>query len=216
MVVSQRRNSLIRRIRKISGNPDFRTSFPGRRSGFRRPRSTSGPPSCADSEAVLALKATLGFSRMHSSTKRRLMLGMTGGLMMTGLGMAGAHADTTAAGETSLSHGVASGNLIQIPINAPVNVCGNQAGLVSAGDGDQGSTCATGGGSTSATGGSSGSSGSSGTASGDVIQIPVNIPVNVCGNQVTALDLLDSVTGSSCANGGPVDTATALPSPNPT
>ena len=86
---------------------------------------------------------------MHYSTKRRVMLGMTtGGLLMTGLGMASAHADTTASGETSHSPGIGSGNLIQLPVNAPINVCGNQLDVIGILDSVTGNSCSNGGGST--------------------------------------------------------------------
>ena len=86
---------------------------------------------------------------MHFSTKRRVVLGMTtGGLLMTGLGMASAHADTTATGETSHSPGIGSGNLIQLPVNAPINVCGNQIDVIGILDSVTGNSCENNGGST--------------------------------------------------------------------
>src|SRR5579883_2900332 len=85
---------------------------------------------------------------MHFSTKRRVVLGMTtGGLLMTGLGMASAHADTTATGETSHSPGIGSGNLIQLPVNAPINVCGNQIDVIGILDSVTGNSCSNDGGS---------------------------------------------------------------------
>src|SRR6185437_6432409 len=149
---------------------------------------------------------------MHYLTKRRVMLGMTtGGLLMTGLGMASAHADTTASGETSHSPGIGSGNLIQLPVNAPINVCGNQVDVIGVGNTDRGNSCSNGGsGSTTASGSSKGSPG---VGSGNVIQVPINAPVNVCGNQVDVIGILDSVTGNSCSNGGG---STTPPPPTPT
>src|SRR6185437_10430768 len=149
---------------------------------------------------------------MHYLTKRRVMLGMTtGGLLMTGLGMASAHADTTASGESKHSPGIGSGNLVQIPINAPINVCGNQVDVIGVGNTDHGNSCSNGGsGSTTASGSSKGSPG---VGSGNVIQVPINAPVNVCGNQVDVIGILDSVTGNSCSNGGG---STTPPPPTPT
>src|SRR5438270_13335314 len=82
---------------------------------------------------------------MHYSTKRRVALGMTtGGLLMTGLGMTSAHADTTATGETAHSPGIGSGNLIRLPVNAPINVCGNQLDVIGILDSVTGNSCSNG------------------------------------------------------------------------
>ncbi|MEU9392482.1 chaplin [Streptomyces sp. NPDC048324] len=42
--------------------------------------------------------------------------------------------------------------------------------------------------------------GSPGVLSGNVVQVPVNIPVNVCGNTVSVIGLLNPAFGNSCAN----------------
>ncbi|MFC5801037.1 chaplin [Streptomyces formicae] len=42
--------------------------------------------------------------------------------------------------------------------------------------------------------------GSPGVLSGNVIQIPVHVPVNVCGNTANFLALLNSAFGNICAN----------------
>ena len=47
----------------------------------------------------------------------------TGGLLLAGAGMA--VADSGAKGAAVGSPGVVSGNVIQVPIHIPVNVCGN-------------------------------------------------------------------------------------------
>ncbi|POX64908.1 chaplin [Streptomyces sp. Ru62] len=43
---------------------------------------------------------------------------------------------------------------------------------------------------------------SPGVASGNVIQVPVHIPVNVCGNTVDIVGLLNPAFGNVCANDG--------------
>ena len=43
--------------------------------------------------------------------------------------------------------------------------------------------------------------GSPGVLSGNVIQVPVNIPVNVCGDSVDVIGLLNPAFGNTCANG---------------
>ncbi|WP_193515107.1 chaplin, partial [Streptomyces griseoloalbus] len=39
-------------------------------------------------------------------------------------------ADSTAKGDSSHSPGVISGNTIQVPVNVPVNICGNTVDIV--------------------------------------------------------------------------------------
>lgn len=43
--------------------------------------------------------------------------------------------------------------------------------------------------------------GSPGLLSGNVVQAPVDIPVNVCGNSVNVLGVLNPATGNACVNG---------------
>ncbi|MFB7776566.1 chaplin [Streptomyces bauhiniae] len=42
--------------------------------------------------------------------------------------------------------------------------------------------------------------GSPGVASGNVVQVPVHIPVNVCGNTINVVGLLNPAFGNTCAN----------------
>ncbi|MER5193426.1 chaplin [Streptomyces sp. NPDC002755] len=42
--------------------------------------------------------------------------------------------------------------------------------------------------------------GSPGVLSGNVVQVPVNIPVNVCGNSISIIGLLNPAFGNTCAN----------------
>ncbi|MGW2743786.1 chaplin [Streptomyces sp. NPDC001450] len=42
---------------------------------------------------------------------------------------------------------------------------------------------------------------SPGVASGNVVQVPVHVPVNVCGDTVDVIGLLNPAFGNSCANG---------------
>ncbi len=43
---------------------------------------------------------------------------------------------------------------------------------------------------------------SPGVGSGNAIQVPVHVPVNVCGNTVNLIALLNPAFGNQCANGG--------------
>lgn len=44
--------------------------------------------------------------------------------------------------------------------------------------------------------------GSPGVLSGNLIQIPVHVPVNFCGNTINVIGLLNPAFGNSCANNG--------------
>ncbi|MFF2254117.1 chaplin [Streptomyces sp. NPDC058142] len=41
---------------------------------------------------------------------------------------------------------------------------------------------------------------SSGVVSGNVIQVPVHVPVNACGNTVSVIGLLNPTFGNACVN----------------
>ncbi|CAM5378485.1 MULTISPECIES: chaplin [Streptomyces] len=45
-----------------------------------------------------------------------------------------------------------------------------------------------------------GAAGSPGVVSGNVVQVPVHIPVNVCGNTVDVVGVLNPVFGNACVN----------------
>jgi hypothetical protein len=144
---------------------------------------------------------------MHHSTKRRLVLGMTtGGLLLTGLGMGVAQADASADGAAAQAPGLLSGNLVQIPVDAPINVCGNGVDVVGILDSVVDNHC---GNAEHGPGGASGSGASAngtaqnspGAGSGNLIQIPINAPVNVCGNSVSGVGIGDRAAGNTCFNG---------------
>ncbi|SNX58808.1 small secreted domain DUF320 [Streptomyces sp. TLI_55] len=42
--------------------------------------------------------------------------------------------------------------------------------------------------------------GSPGVLSGNVVQVPIHVPVNVCGNSINALALLNPAFGNTCIN----------------
>ncbi|MBL1080606.1 chaplin [Streptomyces actinomycinicus] len=48
--------------------------------------------------------------------------------------------------------------------------------------------------------------GSPGVLSGNVVQVPVHVPVNVCGNTVNVIALLNPAFGNVCANQSGHDT----------
>jgi hypothetical protein len=63
----------------------------------------------------------------------------TGGLVLAGAGLAAA--DSGAQGAAVQSPGVLSGNLIQIPVHVPVNVCGNTINVIGLLNPAFGNTC---------------------------------------------------------------------------
>ncbi|WP_377268382.1 chaplin [Peterkaempfera sp. SMS 1(5)a] len=66
-------------------------------------------------------------------------------------------------------------------------------GLVLAG---AGAACATGGGAVA----EGAAVGSPGVLSGNVIQVPVHVPVNLCGNTINVIGLLNPAFGNTCVN----------------
>ncbi|MFE9102240.1 chaplin family protein [Actinomadura geliboluensis] len=80
---------------------------------------------------------------------------------------------------TSGAHGIASGNQVNAPVSAPVNVCGNSAAVVGTADsGCKGGAKVNGGG---AHGGQT-TDVSGGALAGNQLNAPISAPVNVCGN----------------------------------
>ncbi|MEV4443040.1 chaplin [Streptomyces sp. NPDC049577] len=63
----------------------------------------------------------------------------TGGLALAGAGIAAA--DSGAQGAAVKSPGVVSGNVIQVPVQVPVNLCGNSANVVGLLNPTFGNTC---------------------------------------------------------------------------
>ncbi|GAA1363081.1 chaplin [Streptomyces beijiangensis] len=140
---------------------------------------------------------------MRQVTKKGLitMAAASGVLAMSG---GYAHADSTANGNASNSPGVLSGNSVEVPVHIPVNACGNTANVVGLLNPAAGNSCsntsaasAKGGGSTAR-----GTTGNSpGVGSGNKIQVPVDVPVNACGNSVTIGGLGNAAQGNDCSNG---------------
>ncbi|NNJ04948.1 chaplin [Streptomyces sp. PKU-MA01144] len=50
-------------------------------------------------------------------------------------------------------------------------------------------------------GASAAASGSPGVLSGNVIQVPLHVPLNVCGNSLGVVGLLNPAVGNACLNG---------------
>ncbi|MET9439567.1 chaplin [Streptomyces sp. NPDC006610] len=119
-------------------------------------------------------------------------------------GQAYAHTGSEADGTAAGSPGVLSGNVVQAPVHVPVNVCGNTVNVIGLLNPAAGNACANQGG-----GGAGGAQaegtaeGSPGVGSGNLIQAPVHVPVNVCGNTVDVVGAGNPAAGNDCGNGGP-------------
>ncbi|MYY01561.1 MULTISPECIES: chaplin [unclassified Streptomyces] len=177
---------------------------------------------------------------MRQVTRKGLItMAAAGGVLALSGGYA--HADAGAAGGASNSPGVLSGNSVQIPVNVPVNVCGNTVDVVGLLNPTAGNACANGSGGAAAgshgsTAGTSGShagdghasndrgqagtgkhrgtrgddgggataqgytQGSPGLLSGNLVQAPIDIPVNACGNSIDVIGLLNPAMGNTCEN----------------
>ncbi|MFC8835559.1 chaplin [Streptomyces griseoincarnatus] len=121
-----------------------------------------------------------------------------------------AYADSGADGVAAGSPGVASGNSVQLPVHVPVNVCGNTVNVVGLLNPAAGNTCvnedvrheAASGSSKGASGASAegDAHGSPGLLSGNGVQLPVHVPVNVTGNSVNVVGIGNPSTDNSSVN----------------
>ncbi|MDT0442946.1 chaplin [Streptomyces johnsoniae] len=158
---------------------------------------------------------------MRQVTKKGLItVAAAGGLL--GLASGSAQAESNAGGAAANSPGVASGNTIQAPVNAPVTLCGNTVNVVGVLNPAFGNNCVVGGGSGGGPGGPGGgggaeasgtAAGSPGVASGNNIQAPVNAPVTACGNSVSVVGVLNPVFGNGCAVDAEAPAPPAPPAP---
>ncbi|MEU9043251.1 MULTISPECIES: chaplin [unclassified Kitasatospora] len=177
---------------------------------------------------------------MRNVAKKGILTAVATGSVLAstaGYAYAGAEAQGGAVG----SPGVASGNSVQVPVEVPINVCGNTVDVIGALNPSFGNRCANagsgrhtapqggqpgqsgGGTASSGTGGNrgttaSGSSasgtaaGSPGVASGNSIQAPVHVPVNACGNSVNVAGVGNPAFGNDCGN---VAKPAPAPAPKP-
>ncbi|WP_437078870.1 chaplin family protein [Streptomyces sp. enrichment culture] len=140
-----------------------------------------------------------------------------------------AYADSGAGGVAAGSPGSVSGNSVQLPVHVPANVCGNTVNVVGLLNPAAGNTCVnedvrqedasrgsakgtSGGSGTSGASGTSGGSGTSGASagsdaqgspgllSGNGVQLPAHVPVNVSGNSVNVVGIGDPATDNSSVN----------------
>ncbi|PTM93183.1 chaplin [Streptomyces sp. VMFN-G11Ma] len=115
----------------------------------------------------------------------------------------------SANGASADSPGVISGNTVQLPVDVPVNVCGNTVNVVGLLNPAVGNSCtnkstgdehATDG---AARGGSSAEGSgkdSPGVVSGNTVQLPVHLPVNISGNSANVVGVGNAATGNESTN----------------
>ncbi|MER5935437.1 chaplin [Streptomyces sp. NPDC002054] len=150
---------------------------------------------------------------------------VVGGAVSVGAG-GFAFADAEADGRAERSPGLLAGNLVQLPVHAPVNVCGNTVNVVGLLNPAAGNTCVNADGKGSGAGhrgprssahpsklggGHAGNRGgavaegrgkdSPGVLSGNGIQLPVQLPVNVSGNSVNVVGVGNAAHGNESVNG---------------
>lgn len=156
----------------------------------------------------------------HVARKGLFTIAAAGG-MLVAAGAAAAQADAGAEGAAMNSPGIGSGNTVQAPVDVPVNACGNTVNAGGLLNPAFGNTCvnddgggkkagadgkagghATGGHSTGGGAQAQGqSSQSPGVLSGNTVQAPVDVPVNVCGNSANVAGVGNAVFGNECGNG---------------
>lgn len=137
-----------------------------------------------------------------------------GGLAVAGAG-GFAYADADAGGRAERSPGLLSGNLVQLPVHVPVNVCGNTVSVVGVLNSAAGNRCVNedhpeprpshpskqgaghGGGAVADGRGKD----SPGLLSGNGLHLPVDLPVNLSGNAVSVVGVGNGSTGNTSVNG---------------
>ncbi|GAA3397147.1 chaplin [Streptomyces roseoviridis] len=67
---------------------------------------------------------------MNNLKKAAALTMVAGGIVAAGAGVASAHGGAHAHGQALHSPGVASGNLVQVPVHVPVNVSGNTVNVI--------------------------------------------------------------------------------------
>ncbi|MFD8235481.1 chaplin [Streptomyces sp. NPDC059696] len=128
----------------------------------------------------------------------------SGAMAVTVPAYAGSGADGSAAG----SPGVVSGNTLQLPVHVPVNACGNTVNVVGLLNPAAGNRCADeDAGRSGRPGGSRGAvaegggTDSPGVLSGNGVQLPVDLPVEVTGNSVNVVGVGNPATGNTSSDG---------------
>ncbi|MBK3573444.1 chaplin [Streptomyces sp. MBT65] len=149
-----------------------------------------------------------------------------------------AFADSGADGSAAGSPGAVSGNTLQLPVHVPVNVCGNTVNVVGILNPAAGNTCADESGGAKAGGAhrsggknhggprggavaQGGEKDSPGVLSGNGVELPIHLPVNVSGNSVNVVGIGNPTVGNHSGNTSddhphhPAPPTQAPPKPHP-
>ncbi|MFF2961904.1 chaplin, partial [Streptomyces sp. NPDC057963] len=152
-------------------------------------------------------------------SKSVLVMAAASGILTASGGYA--FADASTEGASVASPGVGSGNAVQVPVHVPVNVCGNTVDVIGLLNPAFGNKCENeneGGGRGSGVQGASAEGAathSPGVLSGNLVQVPVDVPVNACGNTIGVVGLLDPAFGNECETESPgTDTPTPVHPPH--
>lgn len=78
---------------------------------------------------------------MHTAKKAALVIAAAGMAAGASAGSAFAHDGASAEGVAAHSPGVLSGNLVQVPVHVPVNLCGNSVNVIALLNPAFGNTC---------------------------------------------------------------------------
>ncbi|MFG2984445.1 chaplin [Streptomyces sp. NPDC048258] len=170
---------------------------------------------------------------MRHSRRNGLIAAVVAGGGLAVAGVSGfAYADADASGQAERSPGLLSGNVVQLPVHVPVNVCGNTVsvvGLLNPAAGNRCANAAPGGGGGNpdprpshqakpgaGNGGGATAEGrgkdSPGVLSGNGLQLPVDLPLNLSGNSVSVVGVGNSSHGNISVNGRtPVESEPAQP-----
>ncbi|MEU7716957.1 chaplin [Streptomyces tibetensis] len=114
-------------------------------------------------------------------------------------------ADSDASGVAKDSPGVLSGNSVQVPVEVPVNLCGNTVNVLAALNTAFGNSCRNI--SHKSSGHEAGADASAvvkdspGVGSGNNVQVPLDVPVNACGNSLNGGALFNDALDNDCENG---------------
>lgn len=129
-----------------------------------------------------------------------IVVAASGAMALTVPAYAGSGAEGSAAG----SPGVVSGNTVQLPVHVPVNVCGNTVNVVGLLNPAAGNSCANKDDGRAGKPGGAVAEGSGkdspGVVSGNGVQLPVDLPVNVTGNTVNVVGVGNPSTGNESSN----------------
>ncbi|NEB76099.1 chaplin [Streptomyces sp. SID14478] len=111
------------------------------------------------------------------------------------------------------SAGVLSGNSVSVPLSAPVNLCGDTFDASAVADPASGNRCGNESDTAATTSRTSGATHSGGFLSGNSVQAPVDVGLNLCGDTVGAVAAADPALGNSCASAGSATAVVPLPRP---